>query len=69
VAVNLEMLAINAAIEAARAGEKGRSFSVVADAVKSTAGEAKVLVEEIESVNNSNIQMSGQLEKLIERLQ
>lgn len=69
VALNLEMLAINAAIEAARAGEKGRSFAVVAEAVKTTADEAKTLLESIEAVNNDNSLMSEQLEELLEQLQ
>ncbi|MEZ4485423.1 MAG: methyl-accepting chemotaxis protein [Syntrophotaleaceae bacterium] len=68
VALNLEMLSINAAIEAARAGEKGRSFAVVAEAVKTTAGEAKTLLGSIESVNNDNSLMSHQLEELLEAL-
>jgi threonine dehydrogenase-like Zn-dependent dehydrogenase len=68
VAFNLEMLSINAAIEAARAGAHGRSFAVVAEEVKGTAGQAKNLVSSIESINNNNIVMSGELEELLAQL-
>lgn len=69
VAFNLKVLAINAAIEAGRAGERGRSFSVVADAVKETANEANDIVGRIESVNNINARMSKKLEGLLEKMQ
>ncbi|MDD4458023.1 MAG: methyl-accepting chemotaxis protein [Syntrophotalea acetylenica] len=68
VAFNLEMLSINAAIEAARAGVHGRSFAVVAEEVKATAGQAKNLLASIEAVNNNNIVMSGELEELLNQL-
>ena len=68
VAFNLEMLSINAAIEAARAGAHGRSFAVVAEEVKATAGQAKNLLTSIETVNNNNIVMSGELEELLTQL-
>lgn len=69
VALNLEMLSINAAIEAARAGSYGRSFAVVAEEVKATAGQAKSLLASIEAVNNDNVVMSGELEQLLGQLQ
>jgi methyl-accepting chemotaxis protein len=62
------MLSINAAIEAARAGVHGRSFAVVAEEVKATAGQAKNLLASIEAVNNNNIVMSGELEELLNQL-
>ncbi len=68
VAFNLKVLAINAAIEAARAGDCGRAFSVVADAVKGTANEARDMVERVESVNNNNVLMSKKLEALLDKL-
>ncbi len=68
VATNLEMLAINASIEAARAGERGRGFAVVAEAVKGTAREAKLLLGDIESVNENNSHMSQRLDKLLQKM-
>ncbi|MDK2849211.1 MAG: hypothetical protein PWP34_2564 [Desulfuromonadales bacterium] len=68
VAFNLEMLSINAAIEAARAGVHGRSFAVVAEEVKTTAGQAKSLLASIEAVNNNNVVMSEELEELLNQL-
>jgi methyl-accepting chemotaxis protein len=41
IASNIHMISLNASIEAARAGEYGRSFAVVAEAIRNLAGETQ----------------------------
>ena len=47
IASNIHMISLNASIEAARAGEHGRSFAVVAEAIRSLAGETQAATGKI----------------------
>ncbi len=59
IADQINLLALNATIESARAGEAGRGFSVVANEVKSLAGETKNATESIKEQINT-VQSLGQ---------
>ncbi|MDR1398057.1 MAG: methyl-accepting chemotaxis protein [Desulfarculales bacterium] len=51
IALNIHMISLNASIEAARAGESGKSFSVVAKAIRDLAGETQHSTQQISSAS------------------
>ncbi|MGG3800592.1 methyl-accepting chemotaxis protein [Metabacillus fastidiosus] len=61
IAVQTNILAINAKIESARAGQYGRGFSVVADEVGKLANNVKIAVQ---NVDLNVKEMSSELEKI-----
>ncbi len=66
IAETTNILALNATIEAMRAGEAGRTFAVVANEVKSLAGETRKATDEIAVVVET---LSGEAETVIERIE
>ncbi|MCV2884832.1 PAS domain S-box protein [Aestuariibacter sp. AA17] len=63
------LLALNAAIEAARAGEAGRGFAVVADEVRSLAGNSRESSSEIDKLVNSTVNKINELAEMIKRIE
>lgn len=63
------LLALNAAIEAARAGEQGRGFAVVADEVRTLAGQTGNTTKEISGIIQATTGFIRQVDKGIEDIQ
>lgn len=76
IAAQTNLLSLNASIEAARAGEAGRGFAVVADEIRTladssalSAKEIKQVMEEVVTLSNSTVEISGRVFEVISKEQ
>lgn len=65
---SMQMLALNASIEAAKAGVHGRGFAVVASEMGKSVETVRTLTQEIEGVNANIVQVSSQIDSILDML-
>ena len=65
---SMQMLALNASIEAAKVGHAGKGFAVVADNMTKSVDSVRKLTQEIEEVNTTLTNVSGEIESVLELL-
>ncbi len=65
---SMQMLALNASIEASKAGTLGRGFAVVADQMGKSVETVRKLTQEIEDVNRNIVQVSAQIDSVLDKL-
>ena len=65
IASNIHMISLNASIEAARAGEHGRSFAVVAEAIRTLAGETQDATGKITKASTSAKDALGGISSMV----
>lgn len=65
---SMQMLTLNAGIEASKAGSLGRGFAVVADQMGKSVETVRKLTQEIEDVNHHIVQVSDQIDSVLDKL-
>jgi iron only hydrogenase large subunit-like protein len=65
IAANIHMISLNASIEAARVGEHGRTFAVVAESIRSLAGETQETTYKIEKATKEAQTALGGISEMV----